>query len=166
MIKKYIETFVIVMITLLSMICFPINVSADVINEKNQTQTSLIEIKEKQLSEKEDYEEKYAKIEASGTVAYVMHKIIVYNIIIIILIVITCIISLVLNCMRKNIGKAVFSGISIFIPIISNFLLMYESTVYTINGKMTNLIIFFVTFILEILVGILSIIFCFSKSKK
>lgn len=166
MIKKYIEIFVIAMITLLIMICFSMNVNADVINEKNQTQTTLIEIKEKQLSEKEDYEEKYAEIEANGTVAYIMHKIIVYNMIIIVLIVITCIISLILNCMRRNVGKAVFSGIGIFIPIISNFLLMYEATLYTINGKMTNSIIFFVTFILEILVGILSVIFCFSKLKK
>lgn len=166
MIKKYIEIFVIAMITLLIMICFPMNVNADVINEKNQGQTTLIEIKEKQLTEKEDYEEKYAEIEANGTIAYVMHKITIYNIIIIVVTVIICVISLILNCIRRNIGKAVFSGIGIIIPIISHFLLMSEATLYNINGKIANSIIFFVTFILEILVGILSVIFCFSKLKK
>ena len=30
-----------------------------------------------------------------------------------------CIISLILNCVRKNVGKAVFSGIGIAVPIVS-----------------------------------------------
>ena len=32
---------------------------------------------------------------------------------------IICIISLILNCVRKNVGKAIFSGIGIAVPIIS-----------------------------------------------
>ena len=31
---------------------------------------------------------------------------------------IICIISLILNCVRKNVGKAIFSGIGIAVPII------------------------------------------------
>lgn len=166
MIKKYREIFVITMITLLIMICFPINVNADVINEENQGHATLIELKEKQLTEKEDYEKKYAEIEADGNIAYVMHKITIYNIIIIVLIIIMCIISLILNCKRRNIGKSIFSGIGIVISIISHYILMIEATLYTINGKITNSIIFFTVFIVEILVGIISMIFCFSKQKK
>ena len=92
-----------------------------------------------------------------------MHEIIVYNIITVLITLITSIISLTLNCARKNVGKAIFSGIAIVIPSIAYIIFLCALALYAMNEGVINIVIFFMAFLLEIIVEILAIIFCFSK---
>ena len=148
--KKFIKVFIVVIVSLFIIIGLSIKVNANIINEEEQVQ-NLLDIKEKQLTPKEDYERKYST-EKNGRIAYIMHEIIVYNIITVLITLITSIISLTLNCIRKNVGKAIFSGIAIC-----------ASALYAMNEGVINIVIFFMAFLLEIIVEILAIIFCFSK---
>ena len=145
--KKFMKVFIVVIVSLFIIIGLSIKVNANIINEEEQVQ-NLLDIKEKQPTPKEDYERKYST-EKNGRIAYIMHEIIVYNIIIVLITLITSIISLTLNCVRKNVGKAIFS--------------LCVSALYAMNEGVINIVIFFMAFLLEIIVEILAIIFCFSK---
>ena len=78
-----------------------------------------------------------------------------------------CIISLILNCVRKNVGKAVFSGIGIAIPIVSMIISTIGRTL-VLDEEETELGMFLciLAIVLEIVVGIISFIFLFSKDKR
>lgn len=78
---------------------------------------------------------------------------------------IICIISLILNCVRKNIGKAVFSGVGLIAPPISILIYSLAKTMYDITENGMSICIFALAFMLEVVVGILAFIFCFSKNK-
>ena len=83
---------------------------------------------------------------------------------------IICIFSLILNCVRKNAGKAIFSGISIGVPIIS-IVISSVSRVFIQNGGVgiaasINTLLCIFAIMLEIIVGIISFVFCFSKDKR
>ena len=80
---------------------------------------------------------------------------------------IICIISLILNCVRKNVGKAIFSGIGIAVPIISMIISTIGRTVVLVEEE-TELGMFLgiLAIVLEIIVGIISFIFLFSKDKR
>ena len=78
-----------------------------------------------------------------------------------------CIISLILNCVRKNVGKAVFSGIGIAVPIVSMIIstigrILFEGEEETGLGMFLCIL----AIVLEIVVGIISFIFLFSKDKR
>ena len=76
---------------------------------------------------------------------------------------IICIISLILNCVRKNVGKAIFSGIGIAVPIISMIISTIGRTLVLVEEE-TELGM--LAIVLEIIVGIISFIFLFSKDKR
>lgn len=78
-----------------------------------------------------------------------------------------CIISLILNCVRKNVGKAVFSGIGIAVPIVSMIISTIGRTL-VLDEEETELGMFLciLAIVLEIVVGIISFIFLFSKDKR
>ena len=78
-----------------------------------------------------------------------------------------CIISLILNCVRKNVGKAIFSGIGIAVPIISMIISTIGRTLVLVEEE-TELGMFLciLAMVLEIVVGIISFIFLFSKDKR
>lgn len=78
-----------------------------------------------------------------------------------------CIISLILNCVRKNVRKAVFSGIGIAVPIVSMIISTIGRTL-VLDEEETGLGMFLciLAIVLEIVVGIISFIFLFSKDKK
>lgn len=80
---------------------------------------------------------------------------------------IICIISLILNCVRKNVGKAIFSGIGIAVPIISMIISTIGRTLVLVEEE-TELGMFLgiSAIVLEIIVGIISFIFLFSKDKR
>ena len=80
---------------------------------------------------------------------------------------IICIISLILNCVRKNVGKAIFSGIGIAVPIISMIISTIGRTLVLVEEE-TELGMFLgiLAIVLEIIVGIISFIFLFSKDKR
>ncbi len=80
---------------------------------------------------------------------------------------IICIISLILNCVRKNVGKAIFSGIGIAVPIISMIISTIGRTLVLVEEE-TELGMFLciLAMVLEIVVGIISFIFLFSKDKR
>ncbi len=78
---------------------------------------------------------------------------------------IVCIISLVLNIVRKNVGKAVFSGIGLLIPIIAIFM-SSTGRILSMSGMALGSIISYAALLIEIITLILSFIFCFSKNKK
>ena len=80
---------------------------------------------------------------------------------------IICIISLILNCVRKNVGKAIFSGIGIAVPIISMIISTIGHTLVLVEEE-TELGMFLciLAMVLEIVVGIISFIFLFSKDKR
>lgn len=160
--KKILKMTILAVIVLMSV--FSVNVYATQ-NSTSDEQSSTRLIKTKEIDEKDDYEKKYAEIEANGNIAYIMHKITIYNIIFAIVIIMTCIISLILNSIRKNIGKAIFSGVGIVVTIIAHITLNFESVLYTMNGKIFNSIIFFVIFGFEILIELISLVFCFSKKR-
>lgn len=160
--KRFMKVFIVVIVSLFIIIGLSIKVNANIINEEEQVQ-NLLDIKEeKQPTPKEDYERKYST-EKNGRIAYIMHEIIVYNIITVLITLITSIISLTLNCIRKNVGKAIFSGIAIVIPSIAYIIFLCASALYAMNEGVINIVIFFMAFLLEIIVEILAIIFCFSK---
>lgn len=71
---------------------------------------------------------------------------------------IVCIISLVLNIIRKNTGKAIFSGIAFIIPIIDIILATMG------RATETSLVTIF-AFLIQMIVLIIVFIFCFSKNK-
>ena len=78
-----------------------------------------------------------------------------------------CIISLILNCVRKNVGNAVFSGIGIAVPIVSMIIstigrILFEGEEETGIGMFLCIL----AIVLEIVVGIISFIFLFSKDKR
>lgn len=134
------------------------------IEKEESTATTLIDLKEEQRNVKDDYKEKYSS-EKTGTIAYWLHKISMYCYPLSLVIWITCIISLILNCVRKNIGKAVFSGVGLIVPLISIFIYSLAKTMYAINENGTSICIFALAFILEVVVEILALLFCFSKKK-
>ena len=78
-----------------------------------------------------------------------------------------CIISLILNCVRKNVGKAIFSGIGIAVPIVSMIISTMGNSLVQIEEE-TGLGMFLciLAIVLEIVVGIISFIFLFSKDKR
>ena len=80
---------------------------------------------------------------------------------------IICIISLILNCVRKNVGNAIFSGIGIAVPIISMIISTIGRTLVLVEEE-TELGMFLgiLAIVLEIIVGIISFIFLFSKDKR
>jgi magnesium-transporting ATPase (P-type) len=134
------------------------------VEKENSTATSIIDIKEEQINEKDDFKEKYSS-EKTGTIAYWLHKISIYSYLLSLVIWITCIISLILNCVRKNIGKAVFSGIGLIVPLISIFIYSLSKTMYAINENGMSICIFSLALILEVVVEILALVFCFSKNR-
>lgn len=78
-----------------------------------------------------------------------------------------CIISLILNCVRKNVGKAIFSGIGIVVPIVSMIISTIGHSLVQVEEE-TGLGMFLciIALVLEIVVGIMSFIFLFSKDKR
>lgn len=80
---------------------------------------------------------------------------------------IICIISLILNCVRKSAGKAVFSGIGLIVPLISIFLSTLGKGLVDINDDGTGIGMFLSIFalVIEVVVGIITFIFCFSRNK-
>lgn len=80
---------------------------------------------------------------------------------------ITCVISLILNCVRKNVGKAVFSGIGLVIPILSIFISTIGKTFVELEDGMEGIGMFLaiLAIVIEVVVEIIAFIFCFSKSK-
>ena len=80
---------------------------------------------------------------------------------------IICIISLILNCVRKNVGKAIFSGIGIAVPIISMIISTMGNSLVQIEEEIgLGMFLCILAMILEIVVGIISFIFLFSKDKR
>lgn len=69
-----------------------------------------------------------------------------------------CIVSLVLNIVRKNTGKAVFSGIAFVIPIIDIILA-------TMGRAAEAVFITIFAFFVQLVTLIVLFIFCFSKNK-
>lgn len=132
------------------------------INEKGATNT-LIEIKEKQLETIDAYKLKYGS-DTEGEIAYWLNFIYIYLYIFHCLVWIICIIAIILNFLRKNIGKAVFSIIGFIIPFISLIITSLEKLSYTANRNTISVVIFAIMVIVEIVFGIMSFIFCFSKS--
>ncbi|MBP3707461.1 MAG: hypothetical protein J6J36_02485 [Clostridia bacterium] len=166
--RKYIIKFFIVAMCLLSILSTesfatkPRSLNQEEID--NTGATSLIEIKEKEISTKDDYKEKYNS-EESGTIAYWIHKINLYIWLASVILGVICLVSLVLNCIRKNTGKAIFSGIGLIVPIISIVLSNIGQVLYTIEENMIGFVLAIFAVILEIIFGILALIFCFSKRK-
>ena len=80
---------------------------------------------------------------------------------------ITCVISLILNCVRKNVGKAVFSGIGLVIPILSIFISTIGKTFVELEDGMEGIGMFLaiLAIVIEVVVEIIAFIFCFSKNK-
>lgn len=77
-----------------------------------------------------------------------------------------CTVSLILNCIRKNVGKAIFSGIGLIVPLLSIFI----STIGRVLVQSEELVsigmfLVILAIIIEIVVGIIAFIFCFSKNK-
>lgn len=78
-----------------------------------------------------------------------------------------CIISLILNCVRKNVGKAIFSGIGIAVPIVSMIISTMGNSLVQIEEEIgLGIFLCILAMILEIVVGIISFIFLFSKDKR
>lgn len=67
-----------VIIIILSAICFN-NVFAASDKTKNETQSTLVELKERELSSLEDFEETYGS-KTYGLTAYILHKVQIYSI--------------------------------------------------------------------------------------
>ena len=78
---------------------------------------------------------------------------------------IICIISLILICVRKNVGKAVCSGIGIAVPIISMLISTFGRAL-VLTGAEIGMFLCILAIALEIVVGIISFIFLFSKDKR
>lgn len=80
---------------------------------------------------------------------------------------VTCIISLILNIVRKNVGKAIFSGVGLIIPLIAIFISSAGRSIQQINEgeNIIGMIMAISALIVQIIVEILAFIFCFSKNK-
>lgn len=76
-----------------------------------------------------------------------------------------CVISLILNIVKKNVGKAIFSGIGFIVSIISVFVSTFGRTLYEIEESGIGLAIVIFAVVLELVFLIMSFVFCFSKNK-
>ena len=77
-----------------------------------------------------------------------------------------CIVSLILNIMKKNKGKAIVSGIGIIVPIVTIFLTTLGRFLLSTDDEMNFGIIPLVCgVVLQIIFIIIPFIFCFSKNK-
>lgn len=76
-----------------------------------------------------------------------------------------CLISLILNIVKKNVGKAIFSGIGLIVPIISVFVSTLGRTLYEIEESGIGFAIVIFALMLELVFLIMSFVFCFSKNK-
>lgn len=79
---------------------------------------------------------------------------------------ITCIVSLVLNCTRKNVGKAVFSGIGLIVPFITITISSIGRSIFEMEESGIGIVLVILALIVQLVVGIMAFIFCFSKSHK
>ena len=79
---------------------------------------------------------------------------------------IVCIVSLILNIIKKNTGKAIVSGIGLVIPIATIFFVTLGRALLSIDDEI-NFGIVPIVFgvILQIIFIIMPFIFCFSKNK-
>lgn len=77
----------------------------------------------------------------------------------------TCIVSLILNCVKKNVGKAVFAGVSLVVPIIAIVISTLGRSMYQLEDEGIGAVLVTIALILQIVVEILAFIFCFSKKK-
>jgi len=77
---------------------------------------------------------------------------------------IVCIVSLVLNIVRKNIGKAIFSGVGILVPIIACIVSSTGRTM-AFSGLSIGNVLVFIALLTQVITLIVSFIFCFSKKK-
>lgn len=68
-----------IMIMLASVICFNKVYAANETNTSTQADSTLVELKEKEMSSIEDYEETYGS-KSYGLTAYILHKVQVYSI--------------------------------------------------------------------------------------
>ncbi|MBP3708636.1 MAG: hypothetical protein J6J36_08605 [Clostridia bacterium] len=78
---------------------------------------------------------------------------------------IVCLISLIMNIVKKNVGKAIFSGIGLIVPIISIFVSTMGRTMFQLEENGISLAIVIFALLLELVFTILSFVFCFSKDK-
>ena len=165
--KKIIK--VVIMIILICTCLCANTVNADSNKEqRNSNEESigkLIKLEKKQTSELDDYIEKYNS-DDTGKIAYIINKVYVYMIPFTYLIIITCIVSLILNCIRKNVGKIIFSVIGFIIPIITYAIMGLGKLMFLYNESMGALIIFISAIIVNIILEILAIIFCIQKNNK
>lgn len=134
-------------------------------NSNEESIGNLIKLEKKQTSELDDYIEKYNSAD-TGKIAYIINKLYVYMIPFTYLIIITCIVSLILNCIRKNVGKIIFSVIGLIIPIITYAIMGQGKLMFLYNESMVALTIFISAIIVNIILEILAIIFCIQKSNK
>lgn len=168
--KKYIIKLFVISMCLLSILSVksfaatPRSVNQEEIENTRGT-ANLIEIKEKELSVKDAYKEKYGS-EESGTIAYWIHEINLYIWIFSALLGVTCLISLILNCIKKNIGKAILSGVGLVVPIISIVFSNIGQVMYTIQENKIGFGLAIFAVVLEVIFEILALVFCFSKSHK
>lgn len=79
---------------------------------------------------------------------------------------ITCIVSLVLNCTRRNVGKAVFSGIGLIVPFITITISSIGRSIFEMEESGIGTILVVLALIIQLVVEIVAFIFCFSKSHK
>lgn len=161
--KKCLKFFIVVLCFLLttSYNVYATNTEIDDNTSKNLT---LLNMKEKQSSTLDDYQEKYSS-EGNGTIAYILHYLQVYMLPLTYVIGITCLVSLILNCIRRNIGKAIFSGVGMIIPTITYVVISYGKLMYTTNESVISLVICMSAVIVDIILEILALIFCFAKNK-
>ena len=78
---------------------------------------------------------------------------------------ITCIVSLILNCTRKNVGKAVFAGIGLIVPIVAMVISTIGRSIYEIEENEIGTILVILAFVVQLIVEIVAFAFCFSKKK-
>ncbi len=78
---------------------------------------------------------------------------------------ITCIVSLILNCTRKNVGKAVFAGIGLIVPIVAIAISTIGKSIYEIEENEIGTILVILALIIQLVVEIVAFAFCFSKKK-
>lgn len=79
---------------------------------------------------------------------------------------ITCVVSLILNCTRKNVGKAVFSGIGLVVPFIAIIISSIGRSIFEIEESGIGIVLVILALILQLVIEIMAFIFCFSKKKK
>lgn len=133
--------------------------------ETGESTGKLLQLKEENLSVKDDYQEKYNS-ETTGTIAYIINELYIFMIPFTYLIEITCLISLILNCIRKDIWKIIFSVIGLIIPIITYATIGFGKLMFANNESITALIICISAIIINIIVEILALIFCKKGNKK